>query len=205
MRVRLLTLFACLLTLPLPVLATPITYTMTTTASGQLGNATFTNAFLTITMIGDTNNVFRDPAPQNSQTSNIELSIAGLAPATFLSPLNFFCDEGDDFAGLLFSQNGGGGGIVLGEFNSRFATYDLTTTFSKAIGLTNQFFDGGAQILTTEGDFSILSDTGTTSFASKLGRATPPPPAVPEPSTIYLIGTGALGIAEALRRKLRQT
>ena len=45
------------------VQASPITYSLTSTATGTLGASSFTNAPLTVTLTGDTSNVMAGPVP----------------------------------------------------------------------------------------------------------------------------------------------
>jgi hypothetical protein len=67
-------------------LAGPITYVATTTATGSLGGTAFTNASVTVTLVGDTSNIAAGPAPFGSFLVNpgsATIKIGALPLATF--------------------------------------------------------------------------------------------------------------------------
>src|SRR5580704_13107518 len=66
--------------------AAQITYVETTTATGSLGGTAFTNALVTVTLVGDTSNIALGPAPFGAFLVNpgsATIKIAGLPLATF--------------------------------------------------------------------------------------------------------------------------
>jgi len=84
-------------------------------------------------------------------------------------------------------------------------TVDLETFVETAAGV----FSGTAVLsapgfLDTNATFSLTApmDKGPVMFSATV--ATPATPAVPEPATFALLGTGILGLAGAVRRKLGQ-
>jgi hypothetical protein len=91
-----------------------------------------------------------------------------------------------EIPGAGFEDNGPGNSDVASTRNSLFATYDLTTSVGPASGR----FNGLGEVLPTSlGSlgFSRISDTGT--FTATLGT-----PAAPEPTSLTLLGIGAVGI-----------
>src|ERR1700680_3672561 len=73
-------------------LASPITYTMTATASGSVGGTAFSNAAITVTSGADTNNVFIAGGTSPDFIYEIippssSISIAGFGSATFTDPM----------------------------------------------------------------------------------------------------------------------
>ena len=78
---------ACIATLAgNAALASPITYTMTATASGTFAGTPFANAAITVTSVADTSQVFTTLPPDavyDVFPSSSSISIAGFATATF--------------------------------------------------------------------------------------------------------------------------
>src|SRR5579871_3156119 len=74
------------------VQATPITYLMTTTATGTLGGTPFTDALFTVTLAGDTSGVVSGPSPFTAflvNPGNATVNIAGLGAAAFTDQMVF--------------------------------------------------------------------------------------------------------------------
>lgn len=81
---------ACSLT-SFPVAAGPITYVVQTTASGSLDGVSFTNAPITVTLVGDTSGIVSlNPATQNFSLANpgtATLVISGVGGAVLTDPM----------------------------------------------------------------------------------------------------------------------
>src|SRR5262249_56764927 len=70
----------------------PITYVFTTTATGTLGGTPFSNALLTFTFTGDTNNVTQSPGPIFflNPTATATLNVPSIGLATINPPTYVF-------------------------------------------------------------------------------------------------------------------
>jgi hypothetical protein len=77
----------------------------------------------------------------------------------------------------------------------------LVFTVTSAGGITIADFIANAGGYTFASDI-VGSNGNTGNVAAKGSDTPPPPPAVPEPSSLILFGTGAVGIAGAVRRKI---
>jgi hypothetical protein len=164
--------------------AGPITYTEQITGSGTLGGTPFTDALVTLILKGDTANV---TSPSllflvNSGTATVE--VAGIGTAKFTEAILVFDNQaGPVEAGFLSATNFSHS--ILVTFNGAFFSYDLTT----AISVSGQSGIDGNTFKTSLGDF-VLASGGDSTFTA----APAVPEAVPEPSTLTLLGLGALGL-----------
>jgi hypothetical protein len=80
--------------------AGPITYAITTTATGTLGASQFTNASVTLTLKGDTSGVTAGPGPLSSFLINpgmATLAIGGLGSATITDSIEILSTLNADF------------------------------------------------------------------------------------------------------------
>ncbi len=170
------------------VLATPITYTMTATASGNLAGTSFTNAAITVTSLADTGNVF--VAGGVFPNLNYEvvaatstISIAGFPTATFTDPM-FWLDP-NGAGDIIFGDFAAGNGIL--GFTKLFAgleTYNLRSSFGPIFSpfdFETSVFNNFVNIPTNEGNLSLVANNDTFT-------------ASPEPASVLLADLGALGM-----------
>ena len=184
--------------IPVIAHATPITYTLSTTASGELGGVSFTDALVTIAVFSDTADVTSGAGYiYNPGTGGANLSIAGFSPTTFSSSMDvFYLYGGSYYVGIEDEL----GPFLFAEVNNGFAGYGLTSALGPLTGATNQDFGTNIDTPTAAGNFFLTSDSGDTTFTATLDSTASP---TPEPSTICLFGTGALVMLGTARRRLK--
>jgi hypothetical protein len=167
-----------------------IIYTEQAIASGTLGGQTFTDALLTLELVGDTGNVTGSPGVFTNTAGLFTVSVSGIGTATFTDFMEVFDNQSPTLtppaAGFAVE-----GGSVLDTFNTAFALYNLTTPIGPISGTS--FIRPDLTFNTTLGGLIITSAEDSTFTAST---------AVPEPTSLILVATGALIICYRLRRKL---
>ena len=116
--------------------AAPITYTLTTTASGTLGASTFTNATVTVTLSGDTSGITAGTGSFSGALLNpgsASVTIGGLGTATFIDPIvmvstyNASLQALQGMNAVIVLDNASGTGILL-QVGSVFSGYGLGLT-----------------------------------------------------------------------------
>ena len=191
--------------------AGPITYTETTTASGSLGGTVFTNASVTVTLVGDTSNIAFGPAPFDTYLINrgsATIQIAGLPLATFTDLVEVLGSYNQPtpsifktpfvlFATLDNPQGTSVTGIVAEFGDPAFLNYNLT-------GLGPISAVGGAA---SGPGPTHNTDHGALVFSVIQALQSPVPAtftATPEPTGVILLSTGLLGLI-GLRLRLKRT
>jgi hypothetical protein len=185
-------------------LASPITYTMMTTASGSLAGTAFTHAAVEVTSIADTSQVTSDgnldpafPGSYEVIALSSSIDIAGFAPATFTDE-TFWEDpngSGDIIFGDVAAGSAATGDGILGftALGVGIETYNLESSFgpvSSAFDFETSVFNHFQNVSTSVGALSLLAMDDT--FTAVLSSA-------PEPSCFLATGMGLL-VLIAIRR-----
>lgn len=166
-----------------PAQATPITYTITGTATGALGVSAFTNALVTIALVGDTSFVGND-------FGSATVNVSGVGTASFTDSMFVTDNPGNPSAQISdFTLNR----LVFGTIAPAFATYNLRGPIGPISGTS--LINAGSVFATTLGNFDMVSVFGNTSTFTATTAA-----AVPEPASLLLLGSGLL-LAVAVRRR----
>lgn len=173
--------------------AVPITYTEQVTATGSLGSSIFTNALVTITFTGDTNNVYTPVFGALAKSAGTTVvAVAGLGTATFTDSMAVFDTPSNNGAGIAdFTASSD----VLDIMNTAFATYDLRTSIGPLLGNTTIFPTNAFN--TTQGAFDLSSVSASGVFSASI---------VPEPNSLAFIclGISTIGIC-TFKRAIART
>ena len=155
-----------------------IVVTETTMASGSLDGTAFTDALVTLTVIGNTTNV-TGGVPIFHLPGTATVSVAGVGTDTFTDNIQAVVNQTIQAAGISDISIDG---AILFTFNSGFSTYDLTTSIGPLSGASEFNL---TEFPTVGGTFNFTS-VGDSTFTAKV--------ATPEPGSLLMLSTGLLGL-----------
>jgi hypothetical protein len=182
--------------------ATPIEYRFTNASDFTLNGVSYTGPYLgiptnapqlTFTFYGNTDNVFTSPSiggfPGNihNDIGTTTVSFGGTTLATLSDPFGILISPFGSTVDLVDEANGE---IILSD---TIRSYNGMTNYSGPTsgGTPSSPIDTSVGQLVITGGGAYQGD-----FSASVG------PAVPEPSAIVLLGTGALGFVGAFRRRM---
>ena len=206
-----------------PAEAAPITYQLSSVASGQIGAMTFTNAQVSLIGTGDTANVvaFIDPSIPASLFANpfstFAITIGGVGTAIILDPSAIWALP-DLIPGfnpvplVLFGRLDAPPALDsitgIGFFGDpALAGYDGTTAIGPITGIGGIDFNPNCS--TPGNDPCLHTSLGLLRFSptEELGQgtfvATVAP--VPEPATLFLLGSGVAALVGRSRFRMRRS
>jgi hypothetical protein len=191
---RLLTL-ASVVAAPLALHASEIVYSDSFTATGTLGNTSFTDALVTITGEANPANAISEGSGFFALSLPVTFTIGGEA-GSFTESMQLFLSQKGGTAGtgeIGFSSSNFA--LIFTENPAFGSSYQLSQLIAPTTGTSafNSFANTFATYSTSDGSLALDSVSNSTFSANS---------PVPESSTFVMLGTGLLGAAGALRRKL---
>ena len=177
--------FALLVFASAPAQGAPIVYTETFRGEGQLGGSYFFDALVTLTLVGDTDNVTGVGLLSNTGTATV--NVAGIGSGTFTGDVRAAVVQGVGTGGFAdFSA----GLVIMYTDHPGLASYDLASSIGP---LTGDARFNAIPFATTAGGFAIYSVSGLfdeSTFTAAIERT-----AIPEPATLVLFGIGLVAVA----------
>ena len=204
----------------------PITYVQTGTASGTLGATPFADAFVTVTLTGDTANVVPELFGEFNcpfcfvNEGTVTITIANIGTATVTDPTGIWVfgqpididdnPETPDLPGVIigtlddppltnsFTGIGGTGSMALLNYDLTTPIGPLSSALLGGVGYPEDLF-----LNTNLGALSFLENLSTDpngTFTATLVEGAQ----VPEPTSLLLFGSGVAAFAARARRRARR-
>ena len=147
---------------PTVLMADTIIIEVTAVASGSLGSENFSSQTVTITGIGNTDDVFVSGS-SNLLLDGLEVSVEvdGMELAVFTDAIQAVSNNNSNLGG--FGNTSNGNGLIL-VFNDAFSSYDLLTNLDTVTGFG--VIVNGVGHETTVGNFRLLQVFGDATFTA---------------------------------------
>ena len=155
--------------------ADEINYVVSTNASGSLGGVQFTDQLVTISAVGDTDNV-QTNGDVNFLLTDIFVTVAidGLGSAVFVDAIQAVSNNNSELAG--FGNTSNSTGLIFVN-DPVFETYDLRSEIGP---ITATAFINAATHVTDAGNLFLFGETVIGSYEASIT-------AVPEPSSTFAL------------------
>jgi hypothetical protein len=174
-------LFLCLLAVAAGAQGALITITEQITDSGFLDGTSFTNALVTVTLQGDTNNV-TSSLGIFSVIGTASVNVVGLSSDTLTGTLSAYSDTLFESGGIETATT-----VVLATDDAAFGTYDMNTSIGPLVG--QAFIANPSDVPTAGGTFGLDATTNQSTFTATVAGSS-----VPEPGSMVLLGAGIAAI-----------
>ena len=177
-RLSLLPTVALVLAVVTVARAEPIVYTMQATATGTLGQTPYTNALITLTFTGNTDDVTSAGTLFQISIGTATVTVAGIGTATFTDKMAVTDVQFNSQIGFQDLTNSND---VLDIIDPAFASYQLRTSIGP-ISTQAPFWETGIGYNTTRGAFVISFIPGNATFTAVTASTTPSPVPPASPS-----------------------